>query len=474
MGASSDYGVHNSNRENGKRAVLERVFFVKGPSGFQRPPKPLPGIFKRRLQKFRKHLLRYCVSTPPDTEFQFLSYYQGRKRMIYERAIDSLHVQEVERKDAFLSAFVKAEKINFTEKLDPAPRLIQPRSPRYNVRVGQYIKPIEHPIYRAIDRSFGAHVVAKGKNAVERGAMLREAWDSLSDPVAVFLDASRFDQHVSKEALEWEHSVYLAVHQGDPVLQRLLSWQLVNRGFLYCDDGSVKYSVTGCRASGDMNTALGNVLIMCGLMSQFLQEWGGPGARLVNDGDDCVVLVERRMLTTVKAMAQQWFLDFGFTMKIEGDTDVFEKIEFCGSQPVFDGEKWVMVRNPHTTLDKDMVSVKPINDQPTWARQCQNISDCGLALAGNIPVFCSFYDMLSQGIDTPRQLETGMDYLALGMEGKRRVPSEAARTSFFMAFDITPDEQVALEEFYDSVTPRWRECGAPRDNTDKETHNALY
>lgn len=452
---------------------MERVFFVKKSKDFVRPPQPRPGYFKYRLQKFRSSLLRGFVSTAPDTEEQFLSYYQGRKRVIYQAAVDSLFVSEVERKDAYMTSFVKAEKINFTAKPDPAPRLIQPRTPRYATRVGQYIKPIEHRLYDAIDRTFGAHVVAKGKNALARGALLREAWDSLHQPVAVFLDASRFDQHISKQALQWEHSVYLAAYQGDPFLQTLLSWQLENRGFIYCGDGSVKYSVEGCRASGDMNTSLGNVLIMCGLMYQFLREWGGPGARLVNDGDDCVVIVERRMLQTVTEMACPWFLNFGFTMKVEGHTDVFERIEFCGSQPVFTGEHWVMVRNPHTTLDKDLISVKPIRDQPTWKRQMTAIAQCGLALAGNIPVFCAFYDMLDQRVVVKRELETGMDYLARGMEGERRVPTPEARASFFMAFDITPDEQVALESFYDTVTPHYQECGAPGD-TIQETHTALY
>jgi hypothetical protein len=298
--------------------------------------------------------------------------------------------------------------------------------------------------------------------------MLREAWLSMSRPIAVFLDASRFDQHVSKQALEWEHSVYNHMYQNDPVLQRLLSWQTINRGFINCEDGRVKYSVEGCRASGDMNTALGNVLLMCAMMHSFLRQFT-QSHRLINDGDDCVVIVESSELDKVLANAKQWFLELGFTMKIEGYTDTFEKIDFCGSRPVYDGERWVMCRDPRVTLAKDLVSVRPIRDQVEWARQCTAIGECGLALAGNLPVFSSFYSMLDLGVKTERQLLTGMDYLAQGMSGKRRPVHHEARLSFYQAFDLSPDEQTALEEHYDAMTLQYHEMQAPWDTNERHT-----
>jgi hypothetical protein len=49
-------------------------------------------------------------------------------------------------------------------------------------------------------------------------------------------------------------------------LAELLKWQLQNKGFARTIDGLIKYSVEGCRMSGDMNTALGNCTIMCALV----------------------------------------------------------------------------------------------------------------------------------------------------------------------------------------------------------------
>jgi hypothetical protein len=48
-----------------------------------------------------------------------------------------------------------------------------------------------------------------------------------------------------------------------------------------------------------------------------------------------------------------------------------------------------------------------------------------------------------------------MFFLSLGMDSKCSEPTPQTRFSFWKAFDITPDEQVALESFYDSVPIRW-------------------
>jgi hypothetical protein len=450
---------------------MERVFFVETGGEFNRPFRPSPGTIRSTLEKFGKRMRYHLVKTAPISTQEFVDCYRGRRRVVYQAAADSLLVTDVTRVDSFLSSFVKAEKINFTAKDDPAPRLIQPRNPRYNVAVGVYLKPIEHQVYHAINSVFGTPVVAKGLNTFERGQMIRSAWDDMHDPVAVFMDASRFDQHVSRDALLWEHSVYLWIYDNDPELRRLLGWQLNNKGFIRDADGTVKYRTDGTRCSGDMNTAMGNVLLMCGLMWAYLEEHA-PGYRLVNDGDDCVVMIERRYLERVRDTHFTWFRERGFKMKWEGETDEFELIEFCQSQPVFDGSRWRMVRDPRITVDKDNLCTRSLNNLREWQEQCQSIADCGLALAGDLPVLGAYYSMYDQGIRQERKLETGMDYLARNLTGKRKPPTPQARDSFFAAFGITPDEQEALEAFYDTVTPVYCKAVIPGD-TITETHTTL-
>jgi hypothetical protein len=127
---------------------------------------------------------------------------------VYRAAADSLSTIPVSKRDAVLSTFVKAEKINLTKKPDPAPRVIQPRSPRYNVAVGRYLKRLEKDIYRALKALAGDVVVMKGYNAGQSGEIIARKWARFNRPCAIGLDASRFDQHVSEAALRWEHSVY--------------------------------------------------------------------------------------------------------------------------------------------------------------------------------------------------------------------------------------------------------------------------
>jgi hypothetical protein len=275
----------------------------------------------------------------------------------YLRAIESLQLEPLHPGDASITAFVKAEKVNFTDKVDPAPRLIQPRGPRYNVMVGVYIKNIEHTLYRGIDRLFGEPTVAKGMNASTRGRRLWEKWSTFTRPVAVLLDASRFDQSVSPAALRWEHSIYLWMYNNDPDLARYLSWQVVNRGKARTHDGTLRYSVNGCRMSGDMNTACGNVLLMCMMMWSFFDALG-VRASLFNDGDDCVVIVEERDAARVREGVAGFFEPLGFRMTDEGQVEVFEQICFCQSNPIWDGTGYRMVRHPRTSLSKDLVSTK--------------------------------------------------------------------------------------------------------------------
>jgi len=349
-------------------------------------------------------------------------------------------------------AFVKAEKINFTAKPDPAPRVIQPRDPRYNVEVGVYLRPLEHSIYRGIAEVYGGPTVMKGYTAEGVASNLREMWDLFSDPVAVGLDASRFDQHVRAEMLRWEHGVYTSCFQAAHAkrLRWLLKGQINNKCFLMASDGRIKYRVNGSRMSGDMNTALGNCLIMCALVHRLAEE-RRVRVRLANNGDDCVVVMERRDLARFTGGLKEWFLDFGFNMKVETPVDVFERIEFCQAHPVFDGVGWVMVRNVRTTMSKDACCVvKDYGWGVDASRWLATVGECGLAMTGGVPIMQEYYQAFRRNGGEAREiacvLESGMAMLSRGMHREVSEPTEAARVSFFLAFGILPSAQEVLED----------------------------
>lgn len=449
-------GVHNADLTNTVRALKERVFFVDLGEGFQRPPQPIdPNVFTRRLRRFSRLLVRVLPSTTPVTAEQFVESYRGRKKKIYQRALDSLAVKRVCRHDSHIKAFVKAEKIDVSK----APRLIQPRDPRYNLSIGRYIRHLEHLIYRAVDSVFGGPTIMKGYNSEQVAAHIVAKWERRRKPVGVGLDASRFDQHVSVQALEWEHGVYLQCYpaQYRDELRRLLRWQVHNIGRAYVSEGKVRYRVDGCRMSGDMNTALGNCLLMCALVWAYARS-RGVDCDLVNNGDDCVVIMEEGDYNRFRDGLEGWFTDMGFTMKVEPPVRVLEQVEFCQAHPVYDGLKYTMVRNMKA-FTKDGLCVDPLEsrvEQFTWL---DAMHQGGLSLTGGLPIWQDFYEVygrLARLYNNPRSrrnrdikdaalYETGMMQMARGMKRSYHAPSPAARYSFWRAFNITPDHQRAIE-----------------------------
>jgi len=371
-------------------------------------------------------------------------YFNARKRALYERAVASLHAGGIGHRDARVSTFVKAEKVNFTAKPDPAPRVIQPRSARFNVLVGRYLKPFEKNMFSAFEAAYGYKVVCKGLNASTTAQQLQENWESFKNPVAIGLDASRFDQHVSKDALEFEHSYYNDVFKSKE-LAKLLSWQLVNKGKGWTSEGSVAYTVEGCRMSGDINTSMGNCFIMASIVLGYFEN-RGIDARLANNGDDCVVICESRDLNRFSGI-DQWFKDFGFKLTREEPVYVLEQIEFCQAKPVWTETGYRMTRNPYTAASKDMVSLLSWANELEFDRWRGAISTCGLSLSRGVPFWEAFYSKLggvAHGASYDMIADSGLGYMSKGVVGCE--VSAQARYSFWLAFGILPDLQVALEE----------------------------
>lgn len=442
LGFGVEYGVHNHSSKNVLRGLVERVFRVVKNGHLVSPPKPTARVFEN-LGLFKSRLLAVLGSCRPWSIEQFVQSYTGAKRLRVEKAAASVSHRPITKMDARLSTFVKAEKLNLSAKPDPAPRVIQPRDPRYNVCVGPYLKAHEHHVYDAIAEVWGGPTVMKGYNSVEVARELRSMWDGFSDPVCVGLDASRFDQHVSRDALEWEHGVYNSMFHC-PKLKQWLSWQIDNQGIARVPEATIKYQVQGCRMSGDMNTALGNCLLMTAMVWEYVRERGIP-ARLGNNGDDCVVIMSRRHLSKFTQGLRDWFLTYGFDMKVEAPVDVFERVEFCQTRPVWNGEEWVMTRDLRTVFTKDAVCLHTKTNP--YGRWLSHVGEGGGALCAGIPVMQQYYTILRElgnGGKYTGEL-TGMDYMGKRLKCREVPISDEARVSFYKAFGINPYQQVALE-----------------------------
>jgi len=389
--------------------------------------------------------------------------YRGRKLLLYQRARDHVLGRTYGKNFGKLKTFIKHEKV-FVKNKRLVPRVIQPRSPEYNVCVGRYIRQLEHRIYHLIDGLWGGPTIMKGLNCVQQASAIADAWQSISDPVGVMLDAVRFDQHVSIPMLQWEHSVYLQFFPPSyrPELEWLLSMQLFNKGVVVCPDGILRYSVNGCRASGDMNTAMGNCLIMCAMVHAFVSSLGIK-ARLINNGDDCCLIVERSSLARVQAGLSGFFDNLGFIIDVEGVASSMEAIHFCQTHPVFDGSRWCMVRDPNVAISKDVTILKRWSPKE-YSVYLYELGVAGSAAYGNMPVWTSFYRCLmrscisgtvSAGLRAHVRApidDSGLGRLSHGVDNRGTVTWQA-RASFAVAFGMSPSVQRSLESFYDQCEP---------------------
>lgn len=225
--------------------------------------------------------------------------------------------------------------------------------------------------------------------------------------------------------------------------------QINNKCFGNCKQGSVKYSTLGGRASGDMNTALGNCLIMSGMIYSYVK-FRGIKIKLMNNGDDCVVFMERSDLPRFSTGLVQWFHEMGFNMKVEPPFQCIEEIEFCQMHPVWTPEGYLFCRNLETGIAKDAVSIDPLPTSGEVRGWLKAVGMGGLSLAGGMPIFQEHYRryLEAAGNATPRKLNqiTGLEYYARGMNKTYGPICERTRFSFYLAFGVTPDMQIAIEE----------------------------
>lgn len=451
------FGVHNNSLANIGRALHERVFRVSRNGQLVEPPRPLPGVFERCID-FRSRWLRHVGNCPRFSRQDVVDCYKSGKKKLYQNALKSLQTDPVTEFDARTTAFVKADKLNLSRKPDPAPRLIQPRSVRYNIELGTYLRLNEKRMLKAIDLVFGSPTIMKGLNVSQVGRAIVQKWERFTDPVAIGLDASRFDQHCSRQALQYEHSFYKSVFKGEKLLADLLRWQEVNKGVARCNEGEIQYEVEGCRMSGDINTSLGNCIIMCGLIHTYMNEHD-LDCEVVNNGDDNVLILEREHLHKVANLGP-WFLEFGYTLTLEDVVDEIEKIEFCQSQPIWTPFGYRMVRQPKNAVAKDCYTMLSMQYEKDFRTMLGAVGICGKIINDGIPVQSAQHECFYRNGN--KKVEVGSDIFYSHVEygNNERVrgltyhgdPIHAStRVSYYKAFGIDPDTQVKLEKQWDEM-----------------------
>jgi len=253
--------------------------------------------------------------------------------------------------------------------------------------------------------------------------------------------------------LRWEHSIYLETFcYGRNWLKTLLEWQVDNHGIARLPDGRIDYRVVGRRMSGDMNTSLGNCILMSCMVHAYMRELRVKHS-LANNGDDCVLILERKHLSKLKTLPD-WFLKMGFNMKVEDPVYDLRQVSFCQVNVLTSPSYNICVRNPHVVLSKDLHSTYPFTHEHQYEQWLIASGICGSTSHGGVPVLEQFYQSFPQGELTDKraiaELDNWRKYSIVG--GGKDVPiSDEMRHSMWVAFNITPDAQVALEDMFRKI-----------------------
>lgn len=415
---------------------------------------PLPS--NAGLAGVRKHLANLAkrMAVVPLTLEQALNHFRGARYTLYKNAYDSLQRKPLGRNDSTLSCFIKSEKMDPSAKTNPDPRMIQARGPRFNLHMACYVHPLERQVYTTCDWS-GMRVFAKGLNSLQKAELIRAKFSLLRNPVCYSLDASRFDKHVSPQLLGEEHRFYKRVFKGDALLAMLCEWQTTNRCYT---QNNVKYTAKGGRMSGDMNTALGNCILMYSMLMTVSEKLGFQPL-VIDDGDDCLMLVEAEHAIKFEKKIGAEFLEFGMSIKLENMACRLEDIVFCQSKVVGDR----MVRNWRKVISHGTAGVKHWSNPKLVRPMLTSVGKCELACNPGVPILQEYALALirngrgqqqkrldvDSGVLLRARYEVGSDQAILNARSKP--VSVQARFDFEDVWGVPVKEQLIIED----ILSRW-------------------
>lgn len=372
-----------------------------------------------------------------ETMDQVMAHFKGARFTLYDQARKSLLAQPFCARDANISTFIKAEKFHPSAKVNPDPRPIQARGPRFNLHMARYIHPLEKVVYNLLD-SHGLRVFAKGLNSFQRAALISAKFACLEKPVCFSLDASRWDKHVSLAMLKAEHAFYTHMFPGDDFLKHLCRLQQVNK----CrTSNGVVYTATGGRMSGDMNTALGNCVLMYAMLMGVADKLGVEPL-VVDDGDDCLMFVEEWHAGRFQQHISKLFREYGMDIKLENRATVPEQVVFCQSKIVAGR----MVRNPLKVMSNGTSGVKHWNDPRLTRSMFTAVGSCELSCNAGVPVLQEYALALKRNGRGQRMTRMDIDHGVL-LRALYEVGSEQAIYDS-AAKEITMEARIEFEKVW--------------------------
>lgn len=445
--------VFKSCQHNERAALLMRTM---GPTPLadrenRRPVHRMFALLRRLASRFEGDAWTYD---------QTADSYSGAMRRRYQQAAIELNDDpEITKKDAKIKGFLKSEKHNSLRDKVNKPRMICPRSPRYNLSVARYLKPFEHWLWPRLRgfRFFGVprtRICAKGLNGPQRARLIKQKMNNFNQPLVLEIDGKAFEAHVDKWQIQCEHSVYSTAFRRDPVLMSLLRHQLMLDGVT---EGGWKFKRSGARASGDFNTGMGNSLVMLCVTMATMREIGIKRFDLLADGDNCLLFVEEGTdLSRFDAVCTHIS---GQEMELEKPVRVLEEVRFGQSAPVETLFGPTMVRDPRKVISQGLSSHIHLRHPNFAGRWAAGVGLCESYLNAGVPVLQSWARCVRRLSDEVASPDFLTHYHLLGVPRHLQHVdivhvTDSARRSFERAFGISVDNQLALERTFDEMRPK--------------------
>lgn len=307
--------------------------------------------------------------------------------------------QEQIRQSLLLSDNDRVEYFQKIEQLDEIkdPRAIQARADNFKARAGPWIAALEHRVRERLP------ILVKGLDEPSKARKLQELRYRANKVVE--LDFSRFDRSLSIDLLmATEHAIYKEILP--PKISELMSHQL--RSTVSSRNGATYY-VDGTRMSGDMNTSIGNCLIVASLMLAI----GMPLDSFVAEGDDMLaVLTEKETHGLRIALLEQ----AGLSPKLA--IYPLDCGSFCSRYDIHTIEGPKRIRHPFREITRFNYTLKGEQDEDRDTR--------GAIEWAGVPMLGPMYQSLLKLPITPI--------------------TDQARSQFTYLFGISHDEQQKFED----------------------------
>lgn len=184
---------------------------------------------------------------------------------------------------------------------------------------------------------------------------------------------------------------------------------------------------------------------------------------ILDDGDDCLLIVPERDVERVRSTIAAEFLHFGHEVKIESVTSNLPEVSWCQSSPIeYTRDCWKFVRDPWKTMSCDLIGTKWKTSPNGRRKLLSTIGFCELVLNLGVPVLQEYALALIRNSEGASIYTKGDFYnspLALRMHRELKLfntrhlddikpqpVTQEARDSFALAFKVPIEEQLQIEK----------------------------